>query len=182
MASGCAPCASCRDTSALRAGHVRLLMKPIRGHSLGCLERVIHYCHDSYIIYRYSNMVNHTCIIRARTHTRTPARTHARTYASAPPQAHSHARPHTCSRTQAHVGETGVSWDTFHFFSNITENMYDIGFELTRQGRGILPLQTLLISYLVTSFVTTEYGVNDTWSNCPNLPRHGVCWDSKRGT
>ena len=31
-------------------------------------------------------------------------------------------------------------------------------------------------------FVATEYGVNDTWSNCPNLPRDGVGWDSTRGT
>ena len=69
------------------------------------------------------------------------------------------------------VGETGVSWDTFHFFSNIAENIYDRDFDLTLQGRGILPLQTGLISYVVTSFVATEYGVNDTWSNCPNLPR-----------
>ena len=33
------------------------------------------------------------------------------------------------------VGETKVGWDTFHFFSNIAENMYDTYFELTRQGR-----------------------------------------------
>ena len=74
--------------------------------------------------------------------------------------------------------ETGVGWDTFHFFSNIAENIYDRNFEMPRQGRGILPLQTLLISYVVSSLFTTEYGVNDTWSNCPNLPRHGVGWDS----
>ena len=80
------------------------------------------------------------------------------------------------------LGETGVSWDTFNFSSNITENIYDIDFELTRQGRGILPLQTLLISYVVTSFVKTEYGINDTCSNCPYLTRHGVGWDSTRGT
>ena len=43
------------------------------------------------------------------------------------------------------VGETGVGWDTFHFFSNIGENIYDRDFELTRQGRIFLPLQTLLI-------------------------------------
>ena len=77
---------------------------------------------------------------------------------------------------QLSIGETGVSWDTFHFFSNITENSYDIDFELTRQGRGILPIQTLLISYVVISFVKTEYGMNDTWSNCPNLPHHGEVW------
>ena len=76
------------------------------------------------------------------------------------------------------VGEAGVSWNTFHLFSNITENIYDIDFELTRHGRGILPLQTVLISYVVTSFVKTEYGINDTWPNCPNLPLHGVGWDS----
>ena len=80
------------------------------------------------------------------------------------------------------VGETGDSWDTFHFFSNISENIYDRDFDLTRQGRGFLRLQTGLISYVVTSFVATEYGVNDTWSSCPNLPRHGVGWDSTRGT
>ena len=28
----------------------------------------------------------------------------------------------------------------------------------------MLPLHTLLLSYVVTSFVATEYGVNDTWS------------------
>ena len=80
--------------------------------------------------------------------------------------------------------ETGVGWDTFHFFSesNIDENIYDRNFELTRQGRGILPLQTLLLSYVVTSLVATEYGVNDTWSHCPNLPRHGVGLDSTRCT
>ena len=80
------------------------------------------------------------------------------------------------------VGETGVGWDTFNLFSNIAENIYDTYFELTRQGRGILPLQTLLISYVVTSFVATEYGVNDTGSGCPYLPRQGVGWDSTRGT
>ena len=80
------------------------------------------------------------------------------------------------------VGETGVSRDTFYFFSNIADNIYDRDFDLTRQGRGILPLQTRFISYVVTSFVATEYGVKDTWSNCPNLPRHGVGWDSTRGT
>ena len=84
------------------------------------------------------------------------------------------------SNCLSQVGETGVSRDTFHFFSNIAENIYDRDFNLTRQGRGILPLQTGLISYVVTSFVATEY--NDTWSNCPNLPRHGVGWDSTRGT
>ena len=80
------------------------------------------------------------------------------------------------------VRETWVSRDTFHFFSNIAKNIHDIDFDLTRQGRGILPLQTGLISYVVTSFGATEYDVNDTWSNCPNLPRHGVGWDSTRGT
>ena len=60
--------------------------------------------------------------------------------------------------------------------------MYDRKFELTRQGRGIIPVQTLLLSYVVTSLVATEYGVNDGWSNCPNLPHHGVGWDSTRGT
>ena len=80
------------------------------------------------------------------------------------------------------LGETGASRDAFYFFSNIAENIYDRDFDLTRQGRGILPLQTRLISYVVTSFVATEYGVKDTWSNCPNLPRHGVDWDSTRGT
>ena len=88
-----------------------------------------------------------------------------------------------CYRTEG-VGETGVSWDTFHFFSNITENIYNIDFELTRQGRGILPLQTLLICYAVlavTSFVKTEYGINDTWSNCPNLPRHVARRDRVKG-
>ena len=78
--------------------------------------------------------------------------------------------------------EDWVGWDIFHFFANIAENIYDRDFELTRQGTGILPLQTALISYVVTSFVATEYGVKDTWSNCPNLPRHGVGWDSTRGT
>ena len=82
--------------------------------------------------------------------------------------------------TKGRVGETGVSWDTFHFFSNITENIYDIDFELTRQGRGILPQPTLLKSY-VTSFFTTEYGINDTWPNCPNLSRHGASRDSVKG-
>ena len=48
------------------------------------------------------------------------------------------------------VGETDVSRDTFYFFSNIAENIYDRDFDLTRQGRGILPLQTGLISYVVT--------------------------------
>ena len=71
---------------------------------------------------------------------------------------------------------------TLHFFSTIAENIYDIDFELTRQERGIFPLQTLLFSYVVTSFVATEYGVNDTWPNCPNLPRHWVGWNSTRGT
>ena len=88
-----------------------------------------------------------------------------------------------CSQFKHYVvGETGVSWDTFYFFSNISENIYDTDFVLTRQGRGILPLQTGLISYVVTSFVATVYSVNDTWSSCPNLPRHGVVWDSTRGT
>ena len=86
------------------------------------------------------------------------------------------------SSIEPQVGETGVSWDTFHFLSNITENIYDIYFELTRQGRTILPLHIILIRYVVTSFVTTEYGVNDMWSNCPNLPRHRVGWDSTRGS
>ena len=85
-------------------------------------------------------------------------------------------------KRSSNVGETGVSRDTFYFFSNIAENIYDRDFGLTGQGRGILPLQTVLISYVVTSFVATEYGVNDTWSNCPNLPRHEVGWDSTRGT
>ena len=80
------------------------------------------------------------------------------------------------------VGENGVSRDTFNFFSNIAENIYGRDFDLTRHGRVFLPLQTGLISYVVTSFVATEYGVNDTWSNCPNLPRHGVGWDNTRGT
>ena len=31
-----------------------------------------------------------------------------------------------------------VDWDTFHFFSTNADNIYDIDFELTRQGRGIL--------------------------------------------
>ena len=43
-------------------------------------------------------------------------------------------------------------------FSQYRQNMYDRDFELTRQGRGILPLQTVLISFVVTSFVVTEYG------------------------
>ena len=51
---------------------------------------------------------------------------------------------------------------------------------MTRQGMGILPLQNVLLSYVVTSLVATEYGVNDTWQNCPNLPRHGVAWYSTR--
>ena len=51
----------------------------------------------------------------------------------------------------------------------MAENIYDRDFELTRQGRGILPLQTLVLSYVVTSFAATEYGVNDKWANCPNL-------------
>ena len=75
-----------------------------------------------------------------------------------------------------------VGWDTFHIFSTIAENIYDIDFELTRQGRRILPLHILLFSYVVTLFVATEYGVNDTWSNCPNLPRGGIGWDSTLGT
>ena len=54
------------------------------------------------------------------------------------------------------IGETGVGWDTFHFFSNIAENIYDRDFELTRQERGILPLQTLLLNYVVPSFIATE--------------------------
>ena len=60
-----------------------------------------------------------------------------------------------------YIGETGVSWDTFHThaFSNIAENIYDRDFDLTLQGRGILPLQTGLISYAVTSIVATEYVV-----------------------
>ena len=82
------------------------------------------------------------------------------------------------TRLNVFVGETGVSWDTFHFFSNIAENIYNRDFDLTRQGRGILPLQTGLISYVVTSFVETEYGVNETYSNCPNLARHGIRRDS----
>ena len=72
------------------------------------------------------------------------------------------------------IGETGVSRDTFHFFSNIAENMYDRDLELTRQGRGILPLQTRSLKLCYHLFVATEYGVNDTWSNCPNLPCDGV--------
>ena len=80
------------------------------------------------------------------------------------------------------VGETAVGWDTFHFFSTIAENVYDRDFELTRQGRGILPLQMYYISYVVTSSIATEYGIKDTWSNCPNLPRDGVGWDSTRCT
>ena len=87
---------------------------------------------------------------------------------------------HSCLKRE--IGETGVSRDTFYFFSNIAENIYDRDFDLTLQGRGILPLQTGLISYVVTSFVATGYGVNDKWSNCPNLPRHGVGWDSTLGT
>ena len=87
----------------------------------------------------------------------------------------------TISSTHS-AGETGVGWDTFHFSSNIAEKIYDRNFELTRQGREILHLQTLLLSYVVTSLVATEYGVNDTWSNFSNLPRHGVGWDSTRGT
>ena len=51
------------------------------------------------------------------------------------------------------LGETGVGWDTFTFFSNIAENIYDSDFELTRQGSGILPLQNYYISCVVTSFV-----------------------------
>ena len=73
------------------------------------------------------------------------------------------------------VGETGVGWDTFQFFSNIAENICDRDFELRRRGRGILPLQILLISYAVTSIVATEYGVNDPWSN---WTVHGVRRDS----
>ena len=85
-------------------------------------------------------------------------------------------------RTNAIVGETGVGWDNFHFFSNIAKTIYNKDFELTRQGRGILTQQTGLISYVVTLFVATEYGVNDRWSNCPNLPRNGAGWDSTRDT
>ena len=48
-------------------------------------------------------------------------------------------------------GETGVGWDSFHFFSTIAENIYDIDLELTRQGRG----QRLLVSCVVTSVVAT---------------------------
>ena len=52
---------------------------------------------------------------------------------------------------------------TFFTFSQISPKIFtiEINFELTRQGRGILPLQTLLLSYVVTSLVATEYGVND---------------------
>ena len=46
------------------------------------------------------------------------------------------------------LGETRVGWDT-NFFSNIAENIYDRNFELTR--RGTLPLQTVLLSYVLTS-------------------------------
>ena len=53
------------------------------------------------------------------------------------------------------IEETGIGWDTFHFFSNIAENIYDRDFELT-QGRGILPLQTVLLNYVVPSFIATE--------------------------
>ena len=51
--------------------------------------------------------------------------------------------------------------------------MYDRDLELTRLGMGILPLQTGLLKLCYQLFVATEYGVNDTWSNCPNLPRYG---------
>ena len=51
--------------------------------------------------------------------------------------------------------------------------MYDRDLELTRQGRGILPLQTGLLKLCYHLFVATEYGVNDMWSNCLNLPRDG---------
>ena len=73
------------------------------------------------------------------------------------------------------VGETGVGWDTFNFFSNIAGNIYGRNFELTRQGRAILPLQTLLgpLTYDVTSIVATERGVNDPWSYCPKLSTTG---------
>ena len=53
------------------------------------------------------------------------------------------------------VWETGVGWDTFNFFSNIAEDIYERDFELT-QGRGILPVQTLLQTYVVPSFIATE--------------------------
>ena len=82
--------------------------------------------------------------------------------------------------TSIRIGETGVGWDTFKYFSTIAENIYDRNFELTRQGRAILPLHIYYLSYVVTSFIATvtEYGVNDTWSNCPNLPPDGVGWDA----
>ena len=58
--------------------------------------------------------------------------------------------------------------------------MYDRDLELTRQGMGILPLQTGLLKLCYHLFVATEYGVNGTWSNCLslNLPHDGVGWDS----
>ena len=62
----------------------------------------------------------------------------------------------------------------FSLFLEYRRKYLDRDFELTRQGRGILPLQTVLIIYVVNSFVATKYGVRDTWSNCPNLPRHVV--------
>ena len=53
------------------------------------------------------------------------------------------------------VGETGVGWDTFQFLSNIADTIYDRDFELTRQGRGILPLQTLLLK-LCCHFIRSD--------------------------
>ena len=52
------------------------------------------------------------------------------------------------------LGETRVGWDTFNFFSNIAENIYEKKLRIGTSNN----------SYVVTSLVATDYGVNDTWS------------------
>ena len=80
------------------------------------------------------------------------------------------------------VGETGLV-GTLFTFSQISPKIFTIEISNChdKDRWGILPLQTLLINYVVTSFVATDYGVNDTWSNCPNLPRHGGRWGQYTG-
>ena len=50
------------------------------------------------------------------------------------------------------VGETVVGWDTFHFFTNIAENIYDRLFRNDTTGKGN-PFSTNIITKLCCPFI-----------------------------
>ena len=71
------------------------------------------------------------------------------------------------------IGETGVSRDTFHFFSNIAENMYDRDLELTRQGRIIFLYKQVYLCYVITYSLRQNTASTTRGRTLPTYPVTG---------